>query len=313
MADTSATLQGLHAAGHKTYQASFSLARPIALAAFGDMVRDLKAFQEEADLWSRQVKASRDRFYFLNAFTMQDILRIQELVTADAMPLQVSEAFPSKKAPAPAPAAVAEAQEKDEKDEEEGEHKGGEEEKFQGAPHFEERDNDDDEEEDEKEKKEEGTNALAPESPAPRSTVAAASPLEELTAMLYAVSSAVAEAEVPATADRLRARLDAREELLEALGQELETLFGGSSGPVVRAIPPPGADATNRAGIFDQPSNFMHVWVCSFVQLTHASTPMYVCWLFHPHPRRHAHSDRCQLQARTAALCDGHGSAGACD
>jgi hypothetical protein len=66
--------------------------------------------------------------------------------------------------------------------------------------------------------------------------------------MLHAVSSTVDEAAVPAMADRLRARLASGDDLLVALGTELDLLFGSES--AVRSIPPPGAAAASRAGWF---------------------------------------------------------------
>jgi hypothetical protein len=82
--------------------------------------------------------------------------------------------------------------------------------------------------------------------------VAPVDPLAEFTSLLFAVSSQVDEAGAAFASGALRARLEAGEDMLEALGQTLAELFGPTAAEAKakatdRAIPPPGASAANRA------------------------------------------------------------------
>jgi len=81
MNDTSAALQGLSSTGHPTYcQPTFTLEKAIAMDALPAMQHELKALELEASEWKEQVKASRNQHYYLNYFTMRDILRIRKLL-----------------------------------------------------------------------------------------------------------------------------------------------------------------------------------------------------------------------------------------
>ena len=256
MSDTSAALQGLSSAGHPTYcQPTFTLKKAIAMDALPAMQGQLKVLELEADVWKKQVKASRNQHYFLNYFTMRDILRIRKLVEA---PLDVPMKIPTTEASASSSlagtkdslaynisvvsatgfhedhaaaalrrcdnnleAAVAflfgHSQHMDRMVAEDAQ-------KFGVAG---------------------DTKGIA--QPKPQDTTTSQLRLSvELTAMLYAVSSTVNEAAVPTLADNLFIRLSKGEDFLNALGVELSLLFGKES--VVRNIPPPGAAAARHAG-----------------------------------------------------------------
>jgi len=86
------------------------------------------------------------------------------------------------------------------------------------------------------------SNAAAIAAPAPVQL----DPLREFTSMLYAISSSVNEAAVPAAMEVLRSRLATGDELLTALGEELESFFGRSEA-AKRSLPVPGPTAMNRA------------------------------------------------------------------
>jgi hypothetical protein len=298
MADTSAALRGLFAAGHATYcRAAFTLERPIATDALPAMHRDLKALMAEADEWSQRVKASRDEYFFLNYYTMRDILHLKQLVELPTEPLMMPPERPlESSAPQTAdPIAAAidgtlpgdgQGDQGERRDgggggaaaEDPGEPPpstlnveletvcamgfpadhaaaalrrcGGNVEAaveflFGNSQHMDRMVAED----------AQRLGAAAAASAAAsgsrsrlRPVMPSATPLEELTAMLHAVSSTVDEAAVPAMADRLRARLASGDDLLVALGTELDLLFGSES--AVRSIPPPGAAAASRAGWF---------------------------------------------------------------
>ena len=74
-------LRGLFAAGHMDFQAdSYRSERPFRLDGLGAAQAELKALTAQADDWHRRVKAARDHFYFLNYFTMREILRMRDLI-----------------------------------------------------------------------------------------------------------------------------------------------------------------------------------------------------------------------------------------
>jgi len=90
MTDTADALRLLFDDGHADFQAAYVHERPLAMDGLGAASLELKDLQATAYRWQRRVKESRDRFFFLNYYTMREVLKIREIVltgtAADATP-----------------------------------------------------------------------------------------------------------------------------------------------------------------------------------------------------------------------------------
>jgi hypothetical protein len=72
-------LSRLYILGHIEYQAGFSLSRTITIDGISTLKDDLKNIEEVAIAWEKSVNDSRHRHYYLNFFTMREILRMRHL------------------------------------------------------------------------------------------------------------------------------------------------------------------------------------------------------------------------------------------
>lgn len=84
MSDTADALQLLFAAGHASYQVSYRHTQKVSLDGLAGAQEHLKTLQVEAEEWGRKVRGSRDRFYFLNFYSIAEVLHIRDLVLHDA-------------------------------------------------------------------------------------------------------------------------------------------------------------------------------------------------------------------------------------
>lgn len=79
LAEISDVVSRLFTLGHIGYQLDFSMRRKFTLEGMDTLKEDLKSIQEVADNWEKSVKESRSSHYYLNYFTMREILRMRQL------------------------------------------------------------------------------------------------------------------------------------------------------------------------------------------------------------------------------------------
>ena len=73
-------------AGHADYQGAYLHERALSMDGLGAAVAELKDLQGTAAKWQRRVKDSRDRFFFLNYYTMREVLKIRDVVLSSEKP-----------------------------------------------------------------------------------------------------------------------------------------------------------------------------------------------------------------------------------
>lgn len=252
----------LYQSGHIRYQDEYAARYPFDLDGLAVLQQDLQQLQTEAVQWKQTVKEARDKHYFLNFFTMREILQLRELVLQTAQAANSdAEASSETAQPSTAAAAVEEAPMTPEVE-------------FMVASGF---------------SKEWSVVALsrcgnnvdqaidfcfshqqhmdrivAEERSTGRSAAAAqqgvsiwdeqptASPSDKFLSMMHLVSSAVSEDAATRCMEMFKAECGADKPLLTALGTALGELFGTTASECAartssRRLPLPGSKAANRA------------------------------------------------------------------
>lgn len=86
LSEISDILVDLCVSGHLGYQENFVLRIPFEISGIASVQHELTQFQAIAQAWAHEVKESRRKYYFLNFFSMRDILRIRLLLNAISNP-----------------------------------------------------------------------------------------------------------------------------------------------------------------------------------------------------------------------------------
>ena len=79
LSEISDVVSRLFTLGHIDYQSTFTSKRKFTMDGVGILKDDLLTIQELVDNWESSVKESRNKHYYLNYFTMREILRMREL------------------------------------------------------------------------------------------------------------------------------------------------------------------------------------------------------------------------------------------